>query len=418
MGEARCAARAPAAPPARSPGCRRTRARRCRAAGAPPTGSTGCAAPPAAWAGSREIESQTTCPSIITLSYEPSSPVRNSSSSASRSGAGGAASSHTRRSSASSRRNVLLAPAPAGGLTTSGKPTSAAKPAAASAESASRCRAQGTPAARSTDFICALSRKLRAVAASMPGMPRCSRTCASGTCSCSSTPKSRCTGPTLRAERLGRRRRSARRRAGRRSASARPGCAAAPPGRGLSGSQVISGQLDVRQPGRGLRRTASSRRAGRARRRRRPPCLEGYPASAERSPPAAPGRNGNVLAAPASMPGMNVVFVEPFFPANQRHFARALAEAGATVIGIGEYSPRRAGRPAQGLDAPLRAGAVGHRRRGDDPRGPLGAGQAVGRPARGHDRGAHPGRRRRSGRRAPSRARRCGRPGCAATSRR
>jgi len=34
---------------------------------------------------------------------------------------------------------------------------------------------------------------------------------------------------------------------------------------------------------------------------------------------------------------MNVVFVEPFFPANQREFARALAEAGATVIGIGEY---------------------------------------------------------------------------------
>ena len=36
---------------------------------------------------------------------------------------------------------------------------------------------------------------------------------------------------------------------------------------------------------------------------------------------------------------MNVVFVEPFFPANQRQFARALAEAGATVIGIGEYGP-------------------------------------------------------------------------------
>jgi carbamoylphosphate synthase large subunit len=34
---------------------------------------------------------------------------------------------------------------------------------------------------------------------------------------------------------------------------------------------------------------------------------------------------------------MNVVFVEPFFPRNQREFARALAEAGATVIGIGEY---------------------------------------------------------------------------------
>jgi hypothetical protein len=35
---------------------------------------------------------------------------------------------------------------------------------------------------------------------------------------------------------------------------------------------------------------------------------------------------------------MNVVFVEPFFPKNQREFARALAEAGATVIGIGEYA--------------------------------------------------------------------------------
>ena len=35
---------------------------------------------------------------------------------------------------------------------------------------------------------------------------------------------------------------------------------------------------------------------------------------------------------------MNVIFVEPFFPRNQREFARALAQAGATVIGIGEYS--------------------------------------------------------------------------------
>jgi formate-dependent phosphoribosylglycinamide formyltransferase (GAR transformylase) len=34
---------------------------------------------------------------------------------------------------------------------------------------------------------------------------------------------------------------------------------------------------------------------------------------------------------------MNVILVEPFFPNNQRQFARALAEAGATVIGIGEY---------------------------------------------------------------------------------
>src|SRR4051795_5691629 len=33
---------------------------------------------------------------------------------------------------------------------------------------------------------------------------------------------------------------------------------------------------------------------------------------------------------------MNVVFVEPFFPPTQRHFVRALAEVGATVIGVGE----------------------------------------------------------------------------------
>lgn len=35
--------------------------------------------------------------------------------------------------------------------------------------------------------------------------------------------------------------------------------------------------------------------------------------------------------------GVNIVFVEPFFPRNQREFVRGLAAAGATVIGIGEY---------------------------------------------------------------------------------
>jgi formate-dependent phosphoribosylglycinamide formyltransferase (GAR transformylase) len=44
---------------------------------------------------------------------------------------------------------------------------------------------------------------------------------------------------------------------------------------------------------------------------------------------------------------MNVVFVEPFFPSTQRHFARALAEVGATVIGLGEY-------PVDVLDGELR----------------------------------------------------------------
>ena len=44
---------------------------------------------------------------------------------------------------------------------------------------------------------------------------------------------------------------------------------------------------------------------------------------------------------------MNVVFVEPFFPPSQRHFARALAEGGATVIGVGES-------PAEALDEQLK----------------------------------------------------------------
>ncbi len=44
---------------------------------------------------------------------------------------------------------------------------------------------------------------------------------------------------------------------------------------------------------------------------------------------------------------MNVIFVEPAFPPNQREFVRGLAEAGADVIGIGE-------RPADWLDGDLR----------------------------------------------------------------
>jgi len=45
---------------------------------------------------------------------------------------------------------------------------------------------------------------------------------------------------------------------------------------------------------------------------------------------------------------MNVVFVEPAFPSNQREFVRALAEAGANVIGIGE-------RPGDHLDDQLKS---------------------------------------------------------------
>ena len=44
---------------------------------------------------------------------------------------------------------------------------------------------------------------------------------------------------------------------------------------------------------------------------------------------------------------MNIIFIEPAFPANQREFVRGLAAAGATVIGIGE-------RPVDYLDQELR----------------------------------------------------------------
>jgi hypothetical protein len=45
---------------------------------------------------------------------------------------------------------------------------------------------------------------------------------------------------------------------------------------------------------------------------------------------------------------MNVVFVDPAFPPTQRHFVRALADVGATVIGIGD-------RPTEWLDDELRS---------------------------------------------------------------
>lgn len=45
---------------------------------------------------------------------------------------------------------------------------------------------------------------------------------------------------------------------------------------------------------------------------------------------------------------MNVIFVEPFFPNNQRHFVRALAEVGANVIGVGEYPEESLGDGLRG----------------------------------------------------------------------
>ena len=44
---------------------------------------------------------------------------------------------------------------------------------------------------------------------------------------------------------------------------------------------------------------------------------------------------------------MNVIFIEPAFPANQREFVRGLVTAGATVVGVGE-------RPVEELDSDVR----------------------------------------------------------------
>jgi hypothetical protein len=44
---------------------------------------------------------------------------------------------------------------------------------------------------------------------------------------------------------------------------------------------------------------------------------------------------------------VNIIFIEPAFPPNQREFVRGLVAAGANVIGIGE-------RPIDFLDQELR----------------------------------------------------------------
>ena len=45
---------------------------------------------------------------------------------------------------------------------------------------------------------------------------------------------------------------------------------------------------------------------------------------------------------------MNVIFVEPFFPQNQRRFVAALAGVGANVIGVGEYDEHELGDELRG----------------------------------------------------------------------
>ena len=102
---------------------------------------------------------------------------------------------------------------------------------------------------------------------------------------------------------------------------------------------------------------------------------------------------------------MHVLFVEPQFPDNQRQFVRGLHEAGARVTGIGERPGRGARRRAPQLAASATSRSrIGLRRGGDARRRAPRAGARLGRPARGHGRGAHHARRARC-------ARPCGIPG-------
>ena len=98
------------------------------------------------------------------------------------------------------------------------------------------------------------------------------------------------------------------------------------------------------------------------------------------------------LPSPTRVARVNIVFVEPAFPANQRRFVSALADVGPRSIGVGE-SPegprRRAARPA----GRLLPGRQRHRRAPARRGRPLGAGADVGRPARVDDRVAPDGRR-------------------------
>src|ERR1700730_19396460 len=56
---------------------------------------------------------------------------------------------------------------------------------------------------------------------------------------------------------------------------------------------------------------------------------------------------------------VNVIFIEPGFPPNQREFVRGLAAVGATVIGIGE-------RPLDELDGDLKSWMLHYERRSNE----------------------------------------------------
>ena len=89
---------------------------------------------------------------------------------------------------------------------------------------------------------------------------------------------------------------------------------------------------------------------------------------------------------------MNILFIEPAFPANQRQFVRALASVGANVLGIGERPYDWLDDETKGWLKRLSADRIGHQR------GRAGMGRArcaephVDRPAGSDGRGAYPAR--------------------------
>ena len=162
-------------------------------------------------------------------------------------------------------------------------------------------------------------------------MPSTSRTCASGTCSCSRAPTSRSTGPSccaqaayglgdlLRVERV-----------------VDPPVPGEVLLRAVGGSRSTGSRDDAEADARQLRRAVATNRAVACEQEGRDERSDHHARDATRRVVRPSVRRSSAWR--GSMPGVNVVFVEPFFPPTQRQFVRALAEVGATVIGIGESS--------------------------------------------------------------------------------
>ncbi len=95
---------------------------------------------------------------------------------------------------------------------------------------------------------------------------------------------------------------------------------------------------------------------------------------------------------------VNIIFVEPSFPANQGRFVHALASVGANVYGIGESDEAHLGDGRARCAARLLPRRIGDEPRPDGRGGPSLPGQGVDRRPRGDRRGAHDARGRRCAR--------------------